>query len=253
MLREAGEFASFSGRAIAALPGTLRYGSEIAKQAAILVRGSTLFVFALAFFLGGAASNFGYFFLRTIGATDALGVVTGFLDPRLTTTIIFGYAFTSKVCCGFVAEIGAKKVQEEVEALESTGIDPRHYIVGTRTLAVLIYAPIAAFVSLIGNNIGSWFVAVVVLKGISSQGFLSIHWEVQTVADQLFAVLTVATIAISTTLVACFYGFRATSGPASVGAAAARSLLVNLVLVHVIAGAFAVFFYGTNIQLPLGG
>ncbi|MEA2170918.1 MAG: phospholipid/cholesterol/gamma-HCH transport system permease protein [Solirubrobacteraceae bacterium] len=251
--REAGELAAFCGRAVLALRGTPRYGSEVMRQASYLVSRTTTFMFFLAMFLGISVSNFGYFFLRSIGGSDALGIVSGFVDPRLATPIIFGYAFTSKVCCGIVAEIGSMKVQQETEALESTGIDPMHYIVGTRVLATLTFIPLAAFVCLIGTTFGGWLGPAVILKGISSEVFFSLHWGVQTVANQVNALVTIAVIGTVTTLIACFYGFRATAGPASVGAAAARSLLVNLILVHVIYGIFAVLFYGTDISLPIGG
>jgi phospholipid/cholesterol/gamma-HCH transport system permease protein len=53
-------------------------------------------------------------------------------------------------------------------------------------------------------------------------------------------------------VVATFYGMRAVGGPAEVGRAVARSLMMNLVLVHVISAFFGVFFYGRNLGLPIG-
>ncbi|MCW3014761.1 MAG: hypothetical protein JWO02_1853 [Solirubrobacterales bacterium] len=252
-LQEVGELARFSVRALRALPGTFRYFSELMRQAAILAKGTTPFVFSLAIFLGMSVASFGYFFLRSLGGTDALGVVTGAVDPRLATPVIFGYAFTSKVCTGIVAEIGSMKVQQEVEALESTGLDSMHYIVGTRLMAALFYAPVASAVCLLGTTGGSWLISTQILKGISSDAFLSLNWDVQTLTDQLYATIAVFVIALFTTMTACFYGFRATSGPASVGAAAARSLVVNLILVHLIAAFFGVLFYGTDVGIPIGG
>jgi len=60
-------------------------------------------------------------------------------------------------------------------------------------------------------------------------------------------------IAITTSLVACFFGLRARGGPAAVGAAVARSVVYNLVIVHVIAATAAAAFYGNNLKLPIGG
>jgi len=250
---EAGELTRFAIDTFRQLPGSLRYSSELLRQAAILVRGATPFIFMLAFFLGVTATNFAYFFLKSIGGTDALGVASGFLDPRNVTPIIFGYAFAAKVAGAITAEIGSMNVQQEVQALESTGVSRMHYIVGTRVGAAILYMPVAATVCLAGATFGSWFDATQILSGITSGNLLSLHWSVQTVSDQVFAAINIFFQGVVMTIVACFYGFRAVAGPVSVGSAVARSLMVNLIVVHIIDGCLLVFFYGTDTRFPIGG
>jgi phospholipid/cholesterol/gamma-HCH transport system permease protein len=253
MLQETGEIADFSVRAIKAAPGSARYMSEVARQARTLVRDSSLLMFVMSGFLGISTMNFAFFFLRSIGASDYLGLVLGYIDPREAAITMFGYVFTAKVCCGYAAELGSMKIQQEVDALESTGVDPLRYIVGTRLLAVVFYAPIAALLCVLGSGLGSWFGGVVVLNGVSSQVFFSVYWSVQTVADQVYAVFGIMLIAIATTVVACYFGLRTRGGPAAVGGSVAKSLVVNLVLCHLIAALVTVYFYGTSINLPIGG
>jgi phospholipid/cholesterol/gamma-HCH transport system permease protein len=53
-------------------------------------------------------------------------------------------------------------------------------------------------------------------------------------------------------LVVCFSGSRASGCPSGVGRAVAKSLLINLILVHVISAFFGVFFYGRNLGIPVG-
>lgn len=253
VLRETGELASFSARAVKVAPGSARYLSEVMHQARTLVRETSLLMFVMAGFLGISTMNFAFFFLRSIGASDYLGLVLGYIDPREAAITMFGYVFTAKVCCGFAAEIGAMTIQQEVDALESTGVDPLRYIVGTRLLAVLFYAPIGAMLCIIGSGLGSWFGGVVVLNGISSQTFFSVYWGVQTIADQFYALIGITLIAIATTLTACYFGLRTRGGPAAVGSSVAKSLVVNLVLCHLIAALVTVYFYGTAVKLPIGG
>jgi phospholipid/cholesterol/gamma-HCH transport system permease protein len=250
-LREAGELTEFTADSVRALPGTLRYFSEVMRQAAILVSGTTVLLLVMNAFLGISVVNFGFFFLRSIGASDFTGLASGIVDIRQAATTMFGYVFAAKVCCGLAAEIGSMKIQQELDALDTEGVDPLKYVIGTRILAVIIFIPLGAAVSLIGQTIGSYIAGVVVLKGLSPQGFLDVHWGVQTPIDQFYTFLTIGVIAIVTSLVACFYGRRVTGGPAAVGQAVARSLMVNLVLVHLIAVTMSVFFYSTNIRLPI--
>jgi phospholipid/cholesterol/gamma-HCH transport system permease protein len=253
ILQEAGELTAFSGRSLGALGYTPRYAAEVLRQAAILIRGTTLLMFVMNAFFGFSIMTFAFFFLRSIGASDFVGVATAFADPRVGATLMFGYVFTAKVCCGMVAELGAMKINEEIDAYESTGVDPLRYVVGTRIVAVLIFLPIGSAVALLAQTAGNYLDGVIILNGISGQGFLSLHWATQGISEQVNVFITQAAIALTTTLAACFYGLRTVGGPADVGGSVARSLIVNLVLVHMIAAFFTVLFYGTDLKMPIGG
>ena len=50
-----------------------------------------------------------------------------------------------------------------------------------------------------------------------------------------------------------YYGYRARGGPVGVGAATARSMVANLILVHIIGSLYSVIFFGGNPRLPFGG
>jgi phospholipid/cholesterol/gamma-HCH transport system permease protein len=252
-LIEVGELTGFFGRAVAGLPRVPRYTSEVLRQASILVRGSTLIIFAMVTFIGMAAVTFAYFFLRSAGASDYTGLFTGIVTPRATVPIMFGYVFSAKVGCGLVAEIGAMRINEEIDAYEVEGVNPMSYVVGTRLIGAVIFIPIAVTVALLGGDIGSLFQAVPVLHATSVGGFLHYHWSAQNLTDNLQAYLSCGTMAIFIVLTSCFYGYRASGGPAGVGSAVARSLLVNIVMVHVIATFFVFVFFGLNPNLPIGG
>ena len=57
--------------------------------------------------LGFSATNYGYYFLRSAGAADFIGLVPGVTGPRLLAALLFGYAFAAKVGCGLASEIGS--------------------------------------------------------------------------------------------------------------------------------------------------
>jgi phospholipid/cholesterol/gamma-HCH transport system permease protein len=223
------------------------------RQAAIMIRGTTLMLFVMNAFFGITVVNFGFFLLRALGATDYLGVFTGLLGTRFTALQMFGYVFAGKVCCGFAAEIGAMKIQQEVDAYATEGIEPMQYLVGTRLLGVIFFVPLAAMVSLAGQTAGNFFDAITVLHGISYDQMASVHWSVQGLSDQLFMMFGAACVAIPSTIVACYFGMRASGGPAGVGSAAARSMVVNIVLVHAVDAFIAVLFWGTSLRIPIGG
>jgi phospholipid/cholesterol/gamma-HCH transport system permease protein len=252
-LIEAGDLAKFFGDSVVALRRVPRYTSEVLRQAAILVRGSTVIVFAMVTFIGMAAVTFAYFFLRSAGASDYTGLFAGIVMPRAAVPIMFGYVFSAKVGCGLVAEIGAMRINDEIDAFEVEGVNPMSYVVGTRLIGALIFIPIAVTVALLGGYAGSLFQAVPVLHSTSIGGINHFNWAGENITDNLQAYLNCGSMALFIVLVSCYYGYTAKGGPAGVGAACARSLLVNIIMVHVIATFWVFLFFGINPNLPIGG
>lgn len=252
-LRELGDLVVFAGHAAAALPRSLPYFSEGLRQGSMMLRGTIPLLAVIIIFFGFTVTNFAFFFLRSIGASDYMGVISGYGGPRMFVSMLFGYVFTARVCCGIAAELGSMKIQQEIDALNSTGVDPMRYLVGTRLIGVLLVIPVGTAVALIGSLAGIYLNTVTVLNGIDPHVLLDVNWSVQTLDDQIIAIFNVGTIALVTATIACFYGLRTQGGPAAVGTSVARSLYMNLIAVHAIAVFYAVFFYGTDLKLPIGG
>ncbi len=251
-LNEMGELVVFSGQAMKACVGTPRYFSEVLRLSTRIVRRTSFLLLAMNVFLGFSVATFGFFFLRTIGAGDFVGVFTGLLTQRQVAMTMYGYVLSASICCAMTAELGAAKIQQEIDAYESTGIDPMQLIVGTRILAALLFVPLATVISLVGQNLGNFLDIVVVLQGNGARQFLDVTFSVQSMIGHLYTLITFFFMTLPCVLVATFYGMRASGGPADVGRAVAKSLMINLVLVHVIAAFFGVFFYGRNLNIPIG-
>ena len=54
-------------------------------------------------------------------------------------------------------------------------------------------------------------------------------------------------------LVGCYYGYNASGGPVGVGTATAKSMVLNIVLVHLIGMLGTQLFWGANPRAPIGG
>jgi phospholipid/cholesterol/gamma-HCH transport system permease protein len=251
-IREVGELTAFAGRSARAMPGAVKYISETLRQTAIMIRGTTFLTFLLNLFFGAEIVNFLYFFINSIGAADELGI-TGYSAPRQLVTTMFCFIFSAKVGCGITSEIGTMRINQEIDAFESTGVDPMKYVIATRLGATLLFIPYMTAISLLALYLGQYFEAITVLHGLAGASFSQVYWGIQTTTDQIYALVTIAVVALSTTTVSCFYGLRTRGGPAAVGDAVARSVVINLVLGIVITSTFAAGFYGSNLHLSLGG
>jgi phospholipid/cholesterol/gamma-HCH transport system permease protein len=251
-LAELGELVIFSIQALKALPGSLRYFSEVMRLNAVITRRMSLLLFVMCGFLGASASNFGFFLLRSLGASDFVGIIPGILTPQQLGPQMFAYTFAGSICCAIAAELGSAKVQQEIAAYETEGIDPMQMLVGSRILAVLLYVPLAAMVTVAGMLAGSYVIIVVVLQGNTSHQFLNEFFSIIPSYKILYCTITIALLTVQCVLVACFYGMRTSGGPDAVGNAVARSLGVNLVLLHVVLALAGLVFYGGGLGLPIG-
>src|SRR4029077_2928955 len=126
------------------------------------------------------------------------------------------------------------RISEEIDALESVGVDPIRYIVGTRLLAVWLTVPFMYAIAMFFGALGGFLVAIVQFGSVSQGQFEAMVLGTWTVQDTLFSFIKTISIATAIALVGMYYGYRAKGGPAGVGNATARSMIVNLVLIHVI-------------------
>lgn len=252
-VREAGQMAGFSLRAVSDAPGGLRYFAETLRQCSALILGSTVVLCLMTMVIGGECGLFFVYLSRPLGAAGFTGVFELPCGLRELFPYLFGYMFAAKVGCGLVAEIGSMRISEEIDALESVGMDPMRYVVATRLLAVWICAPLIYLASIVTGVLGGVLAASVQLGDLSVAQFLNGYWSSQGVDDNVYSLIKAFVMATTIALVGMYYGYRARGGPVDVGNAVARSMIVNLVLVHVIAAFFSAVFYGNNPAYPIGG
>src|SRR3954467_7650570 len=253
-LNSIGEIFGFGTR-VAGLVYTGRvfqFFGEALRQTGILILGSTIVILGLVFILGLQCGIEGAYFTRAQGAPAYAGVFAAWCDLREVTPYAFGYMLSAKVGTGIVAEIGAMRISDEIDALEVMGVQPTIFLCATRLLAAWIVLP---FIYLFGVGIGylaSWLVVVKQIGDVSSGGYFLIFWEFQNPPDLLFSIIKGMTMATAIVLVGCYYGYTASGGPVGVGTATAKSMVLNIVLVHLIAMMGTQVFWGANPRAPIG-
>jgi phospholipid/cholesterol/gamma-HCH transport system permease protein len=127
------------------------------------------------------------------------------------------------------------------------------FLCATRLLAAWLTLP---FMYLFGVGVGyfaSWLAVVKQIAEVSSGGYFLIFWEFQNPPDLLFSLIKGMTMATVIVLVGCYYGYTASGGPVGVGTATAKSMVLNIVLVHIIGMLGTLVFWGANPRAPIGG
>lgn len=253
IFNEIGTIVRFIGTTFKELPKALRYPDEVLRQAARLILGSALVVWTLLVVDGVLVGQIGHYLLQQIGAQSYVGLFAAAGTLKGSAPIFFGFIVAAKIGCGFAAELGAMRINEEIDALEVMGISSQSYLVGTRVLAYIVVAPALWLIGIGMCFYANYLTNVPILGSVSSGGYFSVFWAFTTPTD--FALLALLWSMIPTVLViiiGCYYGMTASGGPAGVGENTAISMAVNVSLITILgAGIMFQAFYGTGVVVPI--
>jgi phospholipid/cholesterol/gamma-HCH transport system permease protein len=254
-LTSAGVLFKFCGRVLGDVYGlrVFRFFGEALRQAGILIISSMLVIWGLVFIIGLQCGIEGAYFNRSVGAPAYAGVFSAWCDLRELVPYGFGYMMAAKVGTGIVAELGSMRISDEIDALEVMGIDSMLFLCATKLLASWMVLPFL-YIAGVGAGFFASYLAVVQQIGeVSSGGFFLIFWMFQNPPDLLYSVLKGMFMATAIVLVGCYYGYNASGGPVGVGTATAKSMVLNIVLVHLIGMLGTQLFWGANPRAPIGG
>src|ERR687894_2057850 len=230
-----------------------KFFGEALRQAGILILSSTIVIWGLIFIIGLQCGIEGAYFSRAVGAPANAGVFAAWCDLRELVPYAFGYMMAAKVGTGFVAELGSMRITDEIDALEVMGIPSMVYLCATRLLAAWLVLPFMYLVAIGVGFFASYLAVVQQIGEVSSGGYFLIFWMFQNPPDLLYSVIKGMSMAIVIVIVGCYYGYTASGGPVGVGTATAKSMVVNIVMVHLLGMIGTQVFWGANPRAPIGG
>ena len=250
-----GDIVKFCSRVVGEVFGlkVFRFFGEALRQAGLLILSSTLVIWGLIFIIGLQCGIEGAYFNRAVGSPAYAGVFAAWCDLRELVPYAFGYMMAAKVGTGIVAEIGSMRISDEVDALEVMGISSMTFLCATRLLAAWLVLPFMYLAGIGAGFFASYLAVVEQIGEVSSGGFFLIFWMFQNPPDLLFSVIKAMAMATVIVLVGCYYGYNASGGPVGVGTATAKSMVLNIVLVHLIGMLGTQIFWGANPRAPIGG
>ena len=250
----AGEMGKFFSRILCAVYTlrVLRFAGEVLRQCGLLILGSTLVIWTLVFFVGLTCGIEGAYLTKAQGASAYAGAFTALCDLREIVPLGFGYMMSAKVGTGIVAELGAMRISDEIDALEVMAVRSVAYLVSTRVIAgVVVVIPlycvamVCAFLAARFGTTGFYHQST----GVYDHYFNTFLNS----TDLLWSLFTVVLMGIAVMLVHTYYGYTATGGPAGVGAAVGRSVRTSLIVLVLLLLAIALSVYGQSGNFHLSG
>jgi phospholipid/cholesterol/gamma-HCH transport system permease protein len=250
-----GDIVKFSARVFGEIfrGRVFKFFGEALRQAGVLIVGSTIVIWSLCFIIGLQCGIEGAYLLRAQGAPAYAGVFSAWCDLRELVPYAFGYMMAAKIGTGLVAEIGAMRITDEIDALEVMGISSMTFLCGTRLLASFMVLPFVYLAAVGAGFLASYLAVVQQIGEVSSGGFFLIFWMFQNPPDLLYSLIKGMVMATVIVLVGCYYGYTASGGPVGVGTATAKSMVLNTVAIHLVGMLGTQIFWGFNPNAPIGG
>ncbi|CAM3674219.1 ABC transporter permease [Nocardioides marinus] len=157
------------------------------------------------------------------GATAVLAVVRE-AAPIAAALIIAGAA-GSAIC----SDLGARKIREEIDAMEVLGVDPLARLVVPRVLATMFVALMINGI-VIGAGIGGGYFFTVIIQGGSAGAFLSSFTALASITDLYISCIKAVVFGWLAAIVGAYKGLGAGGGPSGVGRAVNESVIIAFML-----------------------
>lgn len=182
--------------------------------------------------------------LLEFGAADFCGTTAAFatvtqVGPIVTVLVVAGAGATA-MC----ADLGARTIREELDALRVMGVNPVQALVVPRVLAATLVAVLLSSVVITVGLLGGFFFSVYV-QHVTPGAYVAGMTVLTGLPDMLLALIKAALFGLAAGLVACYKGISVGGGPAGVGNA------VNETVVYTFVALFAINIIATAVGVKV--
>ena len=185
---------------------------------------------AAGFAVGAVMSMHTRASLARFGAESLIPMGLGLALIKETGPLVTALLFSGRVGAGIGAELGAMRVSEQIDALESLAVDSFKHLVVTRVLACMIALPLLTTVMNFTGIIGG-FVAETVVSGMTFDLYFDRALSAIDFDDYIPATMKTVVFGFIIATVSCYFGYFARGGTAGVGRASTKSVVFSSILV----------------------
>jgi phospholipid/cholesterol/gamma-HCH transport system permease protein len=217
-----------------------------------VIGGTVVIVGFLTMTTGALVAVAGYNQFADIGVEALTGFASAYFNVRLAAPLTAGVALAATIGAGATAQLGAMRINEEIDALEVMGIRAIGYLVSTRVVAgVIVVVPLYG-VAVLSAFASARFSTTVIYgqsAGVYDHYFKTFLYPV----DLIWSFLIAVAMAVVIMLVHTYYGFHASGGPAGVGEAVGRAVRTSLVSSAALIVFLSLAIYGQTGNFHLSG
>lgn len=195
----------------------------------------------LTFLVGAVVAFLGATVLKDFGATIYTVNLVAFSFLREFGVLLAAILLAGRTASAFTAQIGAMKVNEELDAIRTLGLDPVELLVIPRVLAMMVSLPILTFVGMLAGLLGGGLVCTVALD-ISPSQFMAIVERDIALKHFLVGISKAPVFAFLIAAIGCLEGFKVGGSAQSVGVHTTSSVVQSIFMVILLDAVAALFF-----------
>ena len=226
----------FTGAVTQALPGLFRKRGrrwrEFFYYFDLCGYQSTAIVLLICGLMGVVLGIQGVIQMRRVGTEIFMVDLIGFSVLKELGPLMVAMIATGRAGSAFAAEIGTMKVNEEISALRTMGINPEEFLVLPKLMAMLVAMPLLTVFGDVSGIAGGMIVGVTV-SNIPFAAYWGRTVEVLDIMTFILGVGKSFLFAILITLAGCYCGFSSSGDAQGVGRAATKAVVVSIFLVVV--------------------
>jgi phospholipid/cholesterol/gamma-HCH transport system permease protein len=217
-----------------------------------LIGGTVVIVIFLMSNIGFLVAIVGYSQLSNLGVEALAGFFSAYIGPRLAAPLVTSVGLAATIGAGATAQLGAMRINEEIDALEVMGVRAMAYLVSTRVLGGLVLAIPLCCLSLLATFLSTKF--LIAFSYHQSSGVYGHYFNTfLRPTDVIWMLIQVVLQSLAIMLVHTYYGFNASGGPAGVGEATGRAVRASLVVATIVTIAAGLALYGRGGDFHLSG
>lgn len=225
---------------------------SLGTGALAIIGGTVVVVGFLTLSTGALVAVQGYNQFAEVGVEALTGFASAFFNVRLIAPLIAAIGLAATIGAGATAQIGAMRINEEIDALEVIGIRSIAYLASNRLVAgVIVVIPlycVAVLASFLAARFGT-----TLIYGQSSGVYDHYFNTFLNPMDLIWSFFQAVLMAIVIMLVHTYYGYTATGGPAGVGEAVGRAVRTSLICAAFVTMFVSLAIYGQSGNFHLSG
>lgn len=217
-----------------------------------IIGGTVVIVGFLTMSTGALVAVQGYNQFSNVGVEALTGFASAYFNVRLIAPVIAGIALAATIGAGATAQLGAMRINEEIDALEVMGVRSIAYLASNRVIAgVVVVMPlycVAMLTSFLAARVGT-----TVFYGQSSGVYDHYFGTFLNPTDIIWSFFQAVLMAVVIMLVHTYYGFTASGGPAGVGEAVGRAVRTSMISAVFVVLFLSLAIYGQSGNFHLSG
>ncbi len=235
MFQNIGELLVLFWRTLQALPQTWRQRRKVYDQLFEIGNASLLMACILSLFIGGVIALQTGPLLAERGLATLIGSVVGNSMCKELAPVMMSILIAGRIGSAMAAEIGSMRVYQEIDALRTMNINPVHYLVLPRLVAISCALPVLVIFSIQVGWMGGALVSVFNDKiGISFPAFFNNLRETVDLAKIINGLFKSFVFAVVIGTVSCHQGLQTIGGPRGIGRSVTKAVVNSIVLILIL-------------------